>query len=87
MLDQPGYFFSHFPKTERDMKWNNELHTLKKNNKLELDGPVFRAMEKFLQQINVKRQEFHSNSFNGNHCHIIIKLKMMPCLHHCVVKY
>lgn len=37
-------------------------------------GVVNAAVEKFLQQINVKRQAYHSQSFVGNHVDICLKV-------------
>ncbi|EDO33053.1 predicted protein [Nematostella vectensis] len=41
-------------------------------------GKIHQAMEQQLQQINIVRQAYHSNSYVGNHVNIALKLIVLP---------
>ena len=38
-------------------------------------GKIYTAMENQLQELNVKRQAYHSNSFVGNHVNTCLKVQ------------
>ena len=39
-------------------------------------GKIYNAMEDQLQELNVKRQAYHSNSFVGNHVNTCLKVQV-----------
>ena len=64
------------------MFYEDEIHELKKTNKLgNGDGPIATMVDDILQDsLSIKRQAFHSGSFVGNHCHKLLKVLLFSLL-------
>ena len=39
----------------------------------DMSGPCVKSLDKTLAEIGVERQAYYSNTFTGNHCHVMLK--------------